>query len=69
MLNIRRLSLDVDKARAHPSLIELAEAIGTADGVEAFLISVTEIDLETVGMDGRSKAAPSTKERTSCEYS
>lgn len=50
-LNIRRLSLDVDKARAHPSLVELAEAIASVDGVEAFHISVTEIDLETVGMD------------------
>jgi hypothetical protein len=50
-LNIRRLSLDVDKARSSPSLIELAEAIAAVDGVEAFHITVTEIDLETVGMD------------------
>jgi hypothetical protein len=51
MMNIRRLVLDVDKAIARPSLIEIARAIGEAPGVESLNITVTEIDIETVGMD------------------
>jgi hypothetical protein len=50
-LNIRRLGLDVDKPAARPSVVELAEAIVAVQGVEALHITVTEIDLETVGMD------------------
>jgi hypothetical protein len=49
-MNIRRLVLDVDKAIKRPSLIELAQAIDSCDGVEAFNITVEEIDIETVGM-------------------
>jgi hypothetical protein len=37
-MNIRRLLLDVDKAIKRPSLIELAQAIDSSDGVEAFNI-------------------------------
>lgn len=48
-MNIRRLMLDVDKAFMRPSLIELADAIDGVDGVEAFNITVLEIDFETVG--------------------
>jgi len=50
-MNIRRLLLDVDKASAHPSLVELAAAIDGIDGVEALNIVVTEIDIETMDMD------------------
>jgi hypothetical protein len=50
-MNIRRLVLDVDKARARPSLLEIAEAIESCAGVEALNITVGEIDIETVGMD------------------
>jgi len=50
-MNIRRLLLDVDKASARPSLVELAAAIDGIDGVEALNIVVTEIDIETMDMD------------------
>jgi hypothetical protein len=50
-MNTRRLVLDVDKAIARPSLLEIAEAISSCPGVEAANITVTEIDIETVGMD------------------
>ena len=48
-MKIRRLTLDVDKALAQPSLFDIAEAIDKVKGVAAFNISVSEIDLETVG--------------------
>jgi hypothetical protein len=50
-MNVRRLLLDVDKAIARPSLVELARAIDAVAGVEAINITVTEIDIETLGMD------------------
>ena len=50
-MNIRRVVLDVDKAMARPSLLEIGEALSKAAGVEAFNITVTEIDVETVGMN------------------
>jgi hypothetical protein len=50
-MNIRRVLLDVDKAVARPSLVELADAITSVTGVEAVNITVTEIDIETVGMN------------------
>lgn len=50
-MNIRRLSLDVDKAAKSPTMIELAQAIDEVKGVEAANITVNEIDMETVGMD------------------
>ena len=50
-MNIRRLVLDVDKAVSRPTIIELAAAIDAVAGVEGVTILVTEIDLETVGMD------------------
>lgn len=50
-MNIKRLVLDVDKAIGRPTLIELAEAIEGVSGIEGFNITVTEIDIETVGMD------------------
>jgi hypothetical protein len=39
----------VDKAIRQPTLIDLAKAIGSVKGVEGTNITVTEIDLETVG--------------------
>lgn len=48
-MNIRRLVLDVDKAIRQPTLIDLAKAIDRVSGVEGTNITVTEIDLETVG--------------------
>lgn len=50
-MNIRRLVLDVDKAISRPSIVEIGEAIQKNAGVEGFNITVTEIDIETVGMD------------------
>ena len=50
-VNIRRLALDVDKAISKPSLIELAAAVSGCSGVEGFNITVSDIDIETVGMD------------------
>lgn len=47
--NLRRLVLDVDKAVRAPSLIEIAVAIQSCRGVEACNITVSEIDIETVG--------------------
>jgi hypothetical protein len=43
--------LDVDKAISRPKLTEIAAAIHSVAGVQAVNITVTEIDLETVGMD------------------
>jgi hypothetical protein len=48
-MSIRRLVLDVDKAIARPTLVEIAEALERVPGVEALNIVVTEIDIETVG--------------------
>jgi hypothetical protein len=48
---IRRLVLDVDKAIARPSLVEIGQAIATCRGVDALNITVGEIDVETIGMD------------------
>ena len=50
-LSIRRVVLDVDKAAARPTLLELADAIAKVAGVEALNMTVTEIDIETVGTE------------------
>lgn len=50
-MNVRRIVLDVDKARARPTIPEIAAAIETVPGVQALNLTVTEIDMETVGMD------------------
>lgn len=50
-MNIRRITMDVDKAIKRPDLLELAEAIDRVAGVTAFNITVGDIDIETVGMD------------------
>lgn len=49
-MNIKRIMLDVDKAMARPSLIEIAEAISSVAGVEALNITVNEIDVETIDL-------------------
>jgi hypothetical protein len=50
-MNIRRVLLDVDKAIQRPEIIDIAEAIDGAPGVAGLNITVTEIDVQTVGMD------------------
>lgn len=50
-MKIRRVQLDVDKAIARPDLLELAAVINDVSGVEGLNITVTEIDLETVGLE------------------
>jgi hypothetical protein len=50
-MNVRRITMDVDKAVKRPDLLELAEAIDAVAGVDAFNITVGDIDIETVGMD------------------
>ncbi|WP_370559120.1 DUF211 domain-containing protein [Edwardsiella tarda] len=50
-MNIRRLTFDVDKAISQPTIIEIAQAIHACCGVSAFNITVSDIDIETVGMD------------------
>jgi hypothetical protein len=50
-VNIRRLVLDVDKAIGRPDLLTIAEAIDGVAGVEGSNLTVTEIDIETVGME------------------
>lgn len=50
-MSIRQIMLDVDKALERPSIVEIAEAIEIQDGVEGLSIVVTEVDMETVGME------------------
>jgi uncharacterized protein len=50
-MNIRRLLLDVDKALARPSLLEVGDAISACSGVEALNISLGDIDVETMGLE------------------
>nr|WP_237439900.1 DUF211 domain-containing protein [Amycolatopsis rubida] len=45
------MQLDVDKAVARPDLLDLAEAIDGVPGVEAVNITVTDIDVETMGTE------------------
>ena len=50
-MNIRRLVLDVDNAGPHPSLVEMGSAISEQPGVEGFNITVTERDVDTLGVN------------------
>ncbi len=50
-MNVRRLLLDVDKAVQRPDILDLAKAIDGVSGVHAVNITVTDIDIETVGTD------------------
>ncbi|QGA54662.1 hypothetical protein GFS03_08790 [Sulfolobus sp. E5-1-F] len=47
---IRRLVLDVLKPIRGTSIVELAERISKLDGVEGVNISVTDMDVETMGL-------------------
>lgn len=48
---IRRLALDVDKVVDRPDMITLARALEAVSGVTAVNVTVTEIDVETIGTD------------------
>jgi hypothetical protein len=48
-MTVRRVILDVDKALNRPTLLELASAVEKVQGVEAVNVSVTEMDMETMG--------------------
>jgi hypothetical protein len=50
-MNIRRLSLDVDTAIAGPGIVAIAQAIDVVQGVQSLNVTVSEIDLETIGTD------------------
>ena len=50
-MNLRRVLLDIDKARTRPEMTEIAAAIEGVAGVQAVNITVQEIDVETVGME------------------
>lgn len=50
-MNIRRLILDVGKGINRPTLLELCESISSVKGVEGVNIIVTEIDIETMGLN------------------
>ncbi len=50
-MNVRRVKLDVDWAISGPNIAMVGEAIEAVAGVEAATITITEIDLETVGTD------------------
>ncbi len=50
-MNVRRLQLDIDKAISRPDLVELAAALEGVSGVDGVNITVTEIDIQTVGME------------------
>ena len=47
---IRRLVLDVLKPIRGTSLVELAEKVSSLDGIEGVNISVTDMDVETMGL-------------------
>jgi uncharacterized protein len=50
-MNIRRMVLDVDKAISRPPIVDLIQKIEEVRGVQAVNVTVTEIDIETVGMN------------------
>ena len=50
-MNVRRLQLDIDKSISRPDLLELAAALEGVAGVEGVNITVSDIDIQTVGME------------------
>jgi hypothetical protein len=50
-VNVRRLVLDVDMTTPRPTPVEIAEAISGVAGVEGVNVTVTEIDIQTIGME------------------
>lgn len=49
-MNLRRIVLDVDKAKEQPTLLEIAEVIEKVPGVAGANIAVDDVDMETIGM-------------------
>ena len=49
-MNLRRIVLDVDKAKEKPTLLEIAEVVEKVPGVAGANIAVDDIDMATVGM-------------------
>ena len=50
-MRVRRVKLDIDWANSGPGIVAVAAAVEAVDGVEAANITITEIDMETVGTD------------------
>lgn len=50
-MKVRRIVLDVDKARDRPTLIEIIKALENLPNVEGVNITVDNIDIETVGTE------------------
>jgi uncharacterized protein len=50
-MNLRRILLDVDTVIQKPTPLELAAALENVRGLEGVNVTVTEIDVETVGME------------------
>lgn len=48
---IKRIAMDVDKVVDRPGMVTLAKALERVPGVDAVNVTVTEIDIETVGTD------------------
>lgn len=59
-MNVRRITMDVDKAVHRPDLLELAEVIDAVAGVEALNITVGDIDLRPSGWTSPWRATRST---------
>ncbi len=51
LVNIRRLVLDVDKSLDRPTLVDLVDVISHVQGVEGVNITVTEMDVGTMGLN------------------
>lgn len=49
-MNIRRLVLDVDKAKEQPTILDIAKAINDFDSIDGVNIAVDDVDMETLGM-------------------
>jgi hypothetical protein len=50
MLRLRRMVLDVDKPIKEPSVFALAEVIDEMESVAAINLTVSEIDIEVMGL-------------------
>lgn len=50
-MRVRKVKMDVDWAISGPGITAVAAAIEAVDGVEGANVTITEIDLETVGSD------------------
>ena len=49
-IRIRRLVLDVAKPLKEPSIISIAKALASLDGVEGVNITVVDVDVETMSL-------------------